>query len=327
MERAHELVAKFPPKTSAPSLWLKPPSTVGSPLESSWRFWHPLFSQHRELSALGWQELQETKIASPWKSIVLYGGKHKDENWDLLKSANLHLHDDGVIHFVVPNEYGSKSYQKPLENEDRLIDHQSGRKSRLYLLKKGQPSGGGSDFGALRKNPEGYWSNPGLFSWSGGDRGSRVLADVLKRAELDGPVADLGAGWGYLCSQLDPSLTLHLFENDQRGLEAARQNLDRPNVVTHWCDLCQPSPWPKEALKSYRTIITNPPFHIGRKEQSLLSHHFAALAHRLLKPHGDFYLVGNTHLAYQRLLKELFTSVEIIEQRDGFSVILSREPK
>lgn len=328
IERAHELVAKFPPKTGAPSLWLKPPATVGAPQESSWRFWHPLFSEHRDLLASGWEELEESASPILWKSIVLFGGKHKDENRELLSTANQHLCDDGVLHFVVPNEYGSKSYQKTLEAEGRLLEHQTGRKSRLYLLKKLPGDSSGGSFGEVQKNAEGFWSNPGLFSWSGVDRGSRVLTDVLRGQELNGPVADLGAGWGYLGTQLKSVLTLHLFENDRRGLEACRRNLpDRANVTTHWCDLCRPESLPKEVPKSFRTILSNPPFHVGRKEQSLLSHHFASVAHRLLRADGEFYLVGNTHLAYQRILPELFGSVDIVRQQDGFSVILSKNPK
>lgn len=318
LTRAHELVAKHHPPQQ-PALWLNPPSCLGPEAHPEARFWHPHFPQHRRLLSERLQPWNPAQTAR-WPRIILYASKHKEENWHLLQSAGSLLEEDGRLLFVVPNEYGSKSYQQRLEQERLLLEYHSGRKSRLYILR----SGGLSPLRPLeelQQNSSGYWSTPGLFSANQPDRGSLLLAEALQKESLQGPVSDLGAGWGYLGTRLCPALPLHLFESDRRGLAAARRNLEGRKLFTYWCDLADTESWPDGAPTSYGTVISNPPFHQGRKEDTALGQLFARLAHRLLPSGGAYWMVGNSHLGYAKLLATLFTTVEVRDQRDGFTVI------
>jgi 16S rRNA (guanine1207-N2)-methyltransferase len=251
--------------------------------------------------------------------VVLYGSKHKEENWELLEAANGLLAEGGRWLFVVPNDYGSKSYQSRLQEQGRLVSYESGRKSRLYRLAR--VAGPEAALQRLQRNQVGYWSCPGLFSWNAVDRGSALLAEALRGETLQGPVGDLGAGWGYLACALDPSLPLHLFESDRRALAAARLNLEGRNLATYWCDLSDTESWPEGAPTSLGTVISNPPFHTGKRQEAALGQLFARLAHRLLPKGGVLWLVGNTHLGYPKLLATLYSAVEVRVQKDGFTVI------
>jgi 16S rRNA (guanine1207-N2)-methyltransferase len=313
--RAQELVEKhFPTLESV--LWLNPPSCLGAPRRAGWRLWQPHYPDSIRLRQLGWPDQMSQ---GTWDAIVVYASKHKDENWALLDAADSLLSQSGYILFAVPNEYGAKSYQQELAAQGRMVHYESGRKSRLYRLQGvGRPARSPDQ---LCRNSSGFWSCPGLFSWKAPDRGSLLLAETLKGENLAGPVGDFGAGWGYLGVGLDPALSLHLFESDRRGLEAARLNLPGRDLSTYWCDLTQSGQWPEQAPTRLGTVITNPPFHSGKREETELGRQFAVQAHRVLRPGQALWLVGNTHLAYPRLLSTLFASIEVRAQRDGYTVV------
>ncbi len=316
LTRAHELLAKYPPGEES-ALWLKPPSSCPRPANSESRFWHPWRPEHFALSDQGWKALESSR---PWKEIVLFGGKHKEENYSLLDYAAAHLEPEGRLHFLVPNDYGSKSYQKILAQKFARMEYQSGRKSRLYQLAAPTQSGD-SDLCPLTQNASGFWTCPGLFCWQKPDRGSSVLASELAQRSLQGPVADLGAGWGYLSSQLPSELKLDLFEADARGVEACRRNLEGRTCEVHWEDVTG-----LKQERKFATVITNPPFHSGKKSEPLLGAAFVAAAHRLLKTRGQLYLVGNAHLPYPKVMASFFEQVEVLRREDGFAVVLGRNP-
>ena len=128
LSRARELVDKH--LTQIPTLWLKVPGDTPKHHPGS-SFWQPWFPEHQRLLHAGWK----SGLGAKWAQVVLFGGKQKEENWNLLKLADHHLDTDGKLLFVIPNEYGSKSYQRKLEESQLLSDYSSGRKSRLYMLK------------------------------------------------------------------------------------------------------------------------------------------------------------------------------------------------
>ena len=67
---------------------------------------------------------------------------------------------------------------------------------------------------------------PGFFSWDRIDIGSALLAKHLPET-LEGDVADLGAGWGFLSEQILSKChdikSLDCYEADKDALEATRR--------------------------------------------------------------------------------------------------------
>jgi len=181
---------------------------------------------------------------------------------------------------------------------------------------------------APRDNPAGYCSRPGLFAWDRIDPGSQLLAAQLPAA-LGGAVADLGAGWGYLSSQLLQRCAgiteLDLYEADARALEPARVNLARiahpARVALHWHDVSQGLP------RRYDAIISNPPFHIDRADRPQLGQAFIAVAAAALHAHGQLWLVANQHLPYEAALTAHFAQVEVIAQAQGYKVLRASGPR
>lgn len=321
LARGHDLVLRhLPPER--PVLYLKPPSTatVSSPQGSF--FWHPWFPENARLKAAGWTESLEPEREGPWAGIVGYGGKQKEENLHLVRAGAGLLAPGGSLLFLVPNDYGSKSYLKPLQEVFEEVSYESGRKSRLYLLRSPRSGRGSSElvpFQPIESDPT-LVTCPGLFSWKKPDRGSQLLVEALQGRSLRGPVADLGAGWGYLSRHLPKELEIHLLEADRRGLEACRRNLPEHNLTLHWCDVTT-----VELASKFATVLCNPPFHTAKKSEPALGAAFLARAFSLLKTGGEMFLVGNVHLPYARLAGEFFGEVETVTRRDGFLVVRARK--
>lgn len=315
LSRARELLLKELPKK--PCLFVKPPGDTPLWCPES-RFYHPWLPEHRRLTAAGWRAFEQDSPGE-WDQIVLFGGRHKEENRQLVTSLRSFLSEQGTLYFVLPNDYGAKSFLKEFKAEGDLKSDFVGRKSRLFLLPQKKLEH--SSLYQLQPNEEGLLSTPGLFSWSQRDRGSQILADVLAQEKLDSPVADLGAGWGFLSSQLPTSTNLHLLEADIRGVEACGENLkDFPSATVHWADVTQLESLPQPLVGRMRTVITNPPFHTNKKAEPVLGGAFVAAARHLLGKRGQFFLVGNTHLPYHRVMTAFFPIVEAVSKRDGFTV-------
>lgn len=299
--------------SAEPTLWLKAPgdTPVHHPESAVWQPWYP---EHQRLCQAGWN-LPEVR---EWPQVVLFGGRQKEENRYLLRVAAHSLAPGGTTYFIVPNDYGSKSYQKELEQNGTLETHITGRKSRLYLINHSDQVE--PPLIPLRKNAADFWSAPGLFSWEKVDRGSELLASVLQERKLQGPICDLGAGWGYLSTQLPEDSKIHLVEADQRGIEAAKRNLQGRPAQFHWADATELASLPRNLSGSFKTVITNPPFHTNRKAEPVLGGAFVANSHTLLGNRGVLYLVGNSHLPYGKILRAFFPKVEEVLQKDGFVV-------
>lgn len=165
-----------------------------------------------------------------------------------------------------------------------------------------------------------FHSRPGLFAWDRIDAGSALLARHLPKA-LAGRGADLGAGWGYLASEVlaqCPGVgALDLFEAEARALDLARRNLAqaRVPVAFHWHDVATGVPG------TYDFIVSNPPFHQGRADLPGLGQAFIAAAAAALRPGGRLLLVANRHLPYEATLAQGFAQVHCLAEAQGFKVI------
>lgn len=168
-------------------------------------------------------------------------------------------------------------------------------------------------------------SRPGVFAWDHVDRGSALLVDALP-PDLCGRAADLGAGIGVLSlallSRCPGLVSLELYEAEARALALARANVDArdPDIPVgyHWHDVTRGLP------ARYDTIVSNPPFHVGRDPDPALGQAFIAAAAAALAPGGRLWLVANRQLPYEGTLGAGFASVRCVLERDGYKIVEAR---
>ncbi len=193
---------------------------------------------------------------------------------------------------------------------------------KTIVLKPGAALPGWLD-PAPRKTAIGFHTRQGVFSADRIDPGSRLLAAGLPR--LVGHVVDLGAGWGYLSHHIlvQPSVSmLDLVEADWSALDCAKLNVPDPRAAFHWADARD---WKPEHPADI--VVTNPPFHTGRKAEPDLGIAFIASAAAILAPKGSLYLVANRHLPYEAALVEHFKDVEEIDGDPPYKILRGTRPR
>ncbi|WP_375175777.1 class I SAM-dependent methyltransferase [Pseudooceanicola sp.] len=174
------------------------------------------------------------------------------------------------------------------------------------------------------QGPDGHVTAPGVFSADGIDPASALLAATLP-ATLGAHVIDLGAGWGYLSSQIaqKPGLTrMDLVEAEHTALDCARQNVTAPCARFHWQDATRWMPDTKADA-----VVMNPPFHTGRKAQPDLGRAFIRTAAACLKPQGVLWMVANRHLPYEAQIEACFADHTEVAGTGAFKVLRASAPR
>lgn len=267
--------------------------------------------------------------------VLLLPPRQRDEARALFARALGHLAPGGTLVASMAKAEGAKSGETDLARLVDTVGNLSKHHCRVFWA---TPEPDAIDralqdewraLDAPRETADGWWSRPGLFAWDRVDRASALLAAHLP-ADLNGRVADLGAGYGYLATQLIarcPGIAaLDLYEAEARALEPARRNManalhaagrDLP-VHVHGHDVTRGLP------QRYDAIVSNPPFHLGRADLPELGRAFIASAADALVPRGRLLLVANRHLPYEALLAARFADVRQLAMQDGFKVIEAR---
>ena len=270
-----------------------------------------------------------------YKLVLLLLPRQRYEARAWFAKAIRHVEAGGVVAACVPNAEGAKSAQADLAALLGSVSHLSKHKCRVFW---GAFDMASCDQALLeawlgldrpQMNTVGYMSRPGLFAWDRIDVASALLAAHLPD-DLRGRVADFGAGYGYLATQIIarcPQVTsLDLYEAEARALEPARLNAEQAMrehgrelaVEFHWHDVTA------GVARAYDAVVSNPPFHQGRADLPELGRAFIAQAARALVPPGRLWLVANRHLPYEATLTTHFEQVRTVAMQDGFKVIEAR---
>ena len=267
-----------------------------------------------------------------YKQVLVLLPRQRDQSRALLARGLANLAADGVLVASLANNDGARSAESDLARLAGPVRSLSKHKCRVFWVAKAKAS---IDAGLLsewrgldapRVVADGrFISRPGLFAWDRIDDASALLASCLP-PDLRGRGADLGAGFGFLATEVMARCAgvtaLDLYVADFEALELARLNLSKVananaavSLGCHWHDVSTGLP------ERYDFIVTNPPFHQGRADLPDLGRSFIAAAASALVPGGRLWLVANRHLPYEAELASGFGKLRVVEMRDGFKVI------
>jgi 16S rRNA (guanine1207-N2)-methyltransferase len=271
--------------------------------------------------------------------VLLLPPRQRDEARALFAQAVRRAGNGAVVVACQPNDEGARSGAADLARLAGDVQTLSKHKCRVYWSRVDAARIDNAlldewhALDAARPIADGGWlSRPGLFAWDRVDAASALLVGHLPTG-LCGRVADLGAGYGYLATEVVRRCagvaTIDLYEAERRAEEPARANLARAcreagrdvAFAFRWHDVT------RGLADRYDAIVSNPPFHQGRADQPELGRAFIEAAADALQPHGALWLVANRHLAYEATLAARFDTVRIVEVRDGFKVIEARNPQ
>ena len=203
-------------------------------------------------------------------------------------------------------------------NEKLLCEMEHSSDVTILHLPKSKIEG----FGML-SNIDGFFTAEGMFSPRSIDKGSHELASAFT-GKLNGCIADLGAGWGWLSHEaLKQNIKkIDLYEAHFPSFQCSKLNIQDGRADFFWIDVLKLS---NDA--TYDMVIMNPPFHLGRATDLSLGEGFLVKASEILKKNGTLHMVANRHLPYERTLSRLFKNVTISEEKLGFKIIEAKIPK
>ena len=307
-------------------------------LDAAWRdalVCEQSFKPHHDgLAAAGFRVERRLEDTGRFDAALCLLTKHKAESLANVARAWAMLEPGGVLVCCGAKDSGAASVEKQLRQAlGELEGGLSKSHCRVFWARKtaeAMPAllTGWLAEGEARLVPEtGFVSRPGLFGWNKVDEGSRLLAEHMP-ARLSGAVADLGAGWGYLTTELlrrCPKATrIDLYEAEWLALEAARENVGRLSpaipIGFNWQDVTAPG----IPRRSYDRVVTNPPFHAGKATEHDLGRAFILAAAEALRPGGTMLLVANRHLPYEAVIEQKFRGKAVLAESSAFKVIEAR---
>lgn len=313
------------PAPAAGSRWLflnaRPLPAVGNDLKPVLACEQGFRPHFLDLQKSGWQVEPSRHEETAFDGALALVSRSRQLNELMLSRAFESVTPGGVIVVAGDNHDGSKSLRKYVARHCGAAESLSKHHAIVFAFRRGE---GENPFPQQTKPRRGaYEIAPGMFSADGPDEGSVMLAGHFND-RIEGDVADLGAGWGYLGTRL-----LHVafridsfdcIEADHASLEAAKLNLEgiaeETRLAFHWLDITR-----EPAPSKYDWIVMNPPFHDSHAANPALGASFIATAAKALKPGGRVLMVANRNLPYEAALAEEFASFSTLEENGRFKVI------
>ena len=273
---------------------------------------------HEATKLAGW--ISDPAPEGPFGGAVVFAPRSRDAQRAAIRTARAST--GGPIVVDGPKTHGIDALYRELRDRAEVSPAWAKAHGKIFTVT-------GGDFGdwpeeAPALAPDGWWRAPGGFSEAGVDKASAYLAGLLPEA-MTGAVVDLGAGWGYLARAIlarDGVETVHLVENDRVSLAAAARNVTDGRAAFHWADATR---WAPPGRADH--VVTNPPFHAGRKAEPELGRAFIRAAAAMLTPKGGLWLVANRHLPYESALEASFREVREIGSDRAFKVFHAIRPR
>jgi 16S rRNA (guanine1207-N2)-methyltransferase len=161
---------------------------------------------------------------------------------------------------------------------------------------------------------------PGVFSKNHFDAGTALL--IASADPKPGErVLDLGCGPGTVGLTLlarAPSLRVVLTDEDANAVACVRENAQSLGLQPEAIYLADGG----AALENgaFDLVLLNPPFSAGKAVDFAIAKNLATQAKAHLSPGGRFYLLAHAHAPYEKFLRELFGSVEVVAENTIYKV-------
>jgi 16S rRNA (guanine1207-N2)-methyltransferase len=170
-----------------------------------------------------------------------------------------------------------------------------------------------------------FYSKPGVFGWNKIDQGTELLLQALKTLLADNEIKpnkilDLGCGYGWIFLNIDTFNfeKITATDNNAAAIIAAKKNSLTMKTPTH----VVVSDCGNTINDAFDLVLSNPPFHQGFQHVQTLTEKFIKSCHQRVNKGGHVLLVTNEFVAFDKLVKRLFTHKKTLLKEQGFKVIL-----
>ncbi len=164
-----------------------------------------------------------------------------------------------------------------------------------------------------------FKTDSGVFSKMGLDYGTRVLLEAMQFPDVEGPVLDVGCGYGpigIVLKKRDTDRQVTMVDVNERAVELAKENAELNGVTV---DVLQSYLF-ERVQGLYSLIVSNPPIRAGKA----VVHQILEESCRYLKEEGELWIVIQKKQGAPSAidkLKSLFQEVEVVKKDKGYYVI------
>lgn len=163
-------------------------------------------------------------------------------------------------------------------------------------------------------------SLPGVFSHGELDKGTELLLQNLPK-KLTGNLLDFGCGAGVIGCYIKscrPDTEIDMIDINAYALASAKLTLIKNKLNAN----VFPSNVFSGVEKVYDNLISNPPFHSGKKTDYVAAETFINQSPSHLKRHGTLFIVANKFLCYEPLLTAAYGEQSTHQQNNKFKLLM-----
>ena len=170
-----------------------------------------------------------------------------------------------------------------------------------------------------------FQTDSGVFSKNEVDFGSRVLIDTFEDSAVEGPVLDVGCGYGPIgiaIAKSFPRKQVHMVDVNTRAIELAKKNATKNNVEN--VEIYESDGLSAVEEEGFSTILTNPPIRAGKETVF----RFYEEAWSKVAPGGSLWVVIQKKQgapSTQEKLEELFGNCRVAEKKKGYFIFEARK--
>lgn len=172
----------------------------------------------------------------------------------------------------------------------------------------------------LRNRSYMFTTSSGVFSKKGIDFGSRLLIETFTEPEIEGPLLDLGCGYGPIGIALAGTYqdrSIEMTDVNERAIYLAGKNIEQNNISNARAFVSDGFAEIKET--SFAAIVTNPPIRAGKK----IVYPMIEKSFQYLQKNGELWVVIQRKQgapSFLRFLKTLSSNVVEKERQKGYYI-------
>lgn len=247
-----------------------------------------------------------------------------------LKAASI-LNDGGYLYLVGAKDEGIQSIARQLAEICGIKPETVIFKKGVHLIKfdfisafKGQIiSGQEPKYQEINiKNTSlKLVSEENIFAKGNLDPATKLLLENLE-INIGDKVLDLGCGSGIIgltTAKMARDVKVTLVDNDYLSVKITKQNTELNKISN--CEVFVSDGIKAIKNKKFNCVVSNPPFHQGRKKSLFVAEQFIGESYEALSPKGRLYIVCNAFLPLEKTIKQVFGDATVIARNASYKVI------
>ena len=170
-----------------------------------------------------------------------------------------------------------------------------------------------------------FQTDAGVFSKSEVDFGSRLLIETFQGSEIDGPVLDVGCGYGPIgmaVAKAFPQKQVHMVDVNTRAIELAKTNVEKNDISN--AEIYESDGLSAVEASGFSAILTNPPIRAGK---DTIFRFYEEAAEKLANGGSLWVVIQKKQGApsTQVKLEELFGEVKVADKKKGYFIFEARK--